>query len=45
MGRPPKSKPHKRNEDVRRLDNDEEALVTIGRTYNVSPQTTRRLGQ
>jgi DNA invertase Pin-like site-specific DNA recombinase len=43
MGRPPKLTPHQQREAIRRRDVDGETLRSIGRSYNVSPQTIPRL--
>jgi DNA invertase Pin-like site-specific DNA recombinase len=43
MGRKPKLTPHQQREAIRRRDVDGETLRSIGRSYNVSPQTISRL--
>jgi len=43
FGRKPKLTPHQRREAIKRRDEDGETLRSIGRSYNVSPQTIGRL--
>jgi DNA invertase Pin-like site-specific DNA recombinase len=43
FGRKPKLTPHQRREAVQRRDEAGETLRSIGRSYNVSPQTIARL--
>ena len=43
LGRKPKLTAHQQREAIRRRDVDGEALRSIGRSYNVSPQTISRL--
>jgi DNA invertase Pin-like site-specific DNA recombinase len=43
FGRKPQLTPHRQREAIRRRDVDEETLRSIGRRYNVSPQTISRL--
>jgi len=43
FGHKPKLTPHQRREAIRRRDVDGETLRSIGRSYNVSPQTISRL--
>ena len=43
FGRKPKLTPHQQREAIRRRDVDGETLRSIGRSYNVSPQTISRL--
>src|SRR3954463_11180 len=43
FGRKPKLTPHQQREAVKRRDVDGETLRSIGRSYNVSPQTISRL--
>ncbi len=43
FGRKPKLTEHQRREAIKRRDQDGETLRSIGRSYNVSPQTISRL--
>src|SRR5271167_2113266 len=43
FGRKPKLTPHQQREAIKRRDVDGETLRSIGRSYNVSPQTISRL--
>jgi len=43
FGRKPKLTPHQQREAIKRRDIDGETLRSIGRSYNVSPQTISRL--
>ena len=43
FGRKPKLTPHQQREAIRRRDVDGETLRSVGRGYNVSPQTISRL--
>jgi DNA invertase Pin-like site-specific DNA recombinase len=43
FGRKPKLTPHQKREAIKRRDVDGETLRSIGRSYNVSPQTISRL--